>query len=179
MFRLGGFEERGSFYHRENNLGPSPLNHSVIPAVPLQIGAFLSSSAQCVVVGLPSNPDPPFVVISAPDMVGNCDDLTLDGSTSSASPGMMGVLGVSRAKFDCLSTKINRPTHHRILATVCSALPSPSSGTTNVTWEVALAGGDQSIDISNVSRVLDEVRNNSSWIWAESTWDGSWSIRVS
>lgn len=55
-----------------------------------QIGAFLTSSAQCVAVDPPSSPDPPFVVISAPGTVGNCDDLALEGSATSVSTGRCG-----------------------------------------------------------------------------------------
>ncbi|CAM9572666.1 unnamed protein product [Scytosiphon promiscuus] len=81
-----------------------------------EVGAFLTSPAGCVVVGYPAAPNPPFVVISAPNAVGYCDDLALEGSATSA-----------------------------------------SIGTTNFTWEVALAGNDQSADISNVSRVMEEA----------------------
>ncbi len=66
----------------------------------LQVGAFLSSPSRCVVVGFPSNPDPPFVVISAPDLVGTCDDLTLDGSATSASPGIVEISQGSCASFN-------------------------------------------------------------------------------
>lgn len=52
-----------------------------------QVGAFLTSPAQCAPVNPPSNLDPPLVVISAPDSVGNCDDLILEGSATSASIG--------------------------------------------------------------------------------------------
>lgn len=52
-----------------------------------QVGAFLTSPAQCAPVNPPSNLDPPLVVISAPDSVGNCDDLILESSATSASIG--------------------------------------------------------------------------------------------
>eukprot|EP00903_Cladosiphon_okamuranus_P011441 g10779.t1 len=81
-----------------------------------EIGAFLTSPSECTAVGPPSNPDPPFVAISAPGTVGNCDDLTLEGSTIFA-----------------------------------------SIGTTNVTWRVSLAGGEQSVDTSNIVNVLEEA----------------------
>ncbi|CBJ26666.1 IPT/TIG domain-containing protein [Ectocarpus siliculosus] len=84
-----------------------------------EIGAFLTSSAACVVVNYPANPDPPFVDISAPGAVGYCDDLTLEGSAT-----------------------------------------MPSIGSSNVTWEVALAGSDPTVDLSNVSRVLEEASSN-------------------
>ena len=57
----------------------------------MQIGAFLTTSAGCVVVGYPSDPDPPFVAISAPDAVGSCDDVVLAGSASFTSLGERGV----------------------------------------------------------------------------------------
>ncbi|CAM9627536.1 unnamed protein product, partial [Ectocarpus sp. 12 AP-2014] len=81
-----------------------------------EIGAFLTTSAGCVVVDFPANPDPPYVTVSAPSAIGYCDDLTLEGSATSA-----------------------------------------SIGTTNVTWEVALAGNGQFGDISNVTRHLEEA----------------------
>lgn len=55
-----------------------------------QIGAFLTSSAGCVVVDYPSRPDPPYVAISAPSAVGYCDDLMLEGSATFASVGTVG-----------------------------------------------------------------------------------------
>ncbi|CAM9196214.1 unnamed protein product, partial [Ectocarpus sp. 8 AP-2014] len=84
-----------------------------------EIGAFLTSSAGCMVVDYPSNPDPPFVEISAPGAVGYCDDLTLEGRTTMS-----------------------------------------SIGSSNVTWEVALAGSDPTADISNVSRALEQASSN-------------------
>ena len=42
-----------------------------------------------------------------------------------------------------------------------------------MTWEVGLAEGDQTVDTSNVSRILGEVRNDPSSLHAEkSIWDG-------
>lgn len=61
-----------------------------------QIGAFLTTSAGYVVVGYPSDPDPPFVAISAPDAVGYCDDVVLEGSASFTSLGTR-YCGVSNA----------------------------------------------------------------------------------
>lgn len=52
-----------------------------------QIGAFLSTAAGCVVVGPASDPDLPVVEISAPEVVGCCDDLTLEGIASYPSTG--------------------------------------------------------------------------------------------
>lgn len=65
-------------------------------SVALQVGAFLTSPARCAAVDPPSNPDSPFVVISAPGTVGNCDDLTLEGSVTSAS------IGVAERRWLCL-----------------------------------------------------------------------------
>ncbi|CAM9632430.1 unnamed protein product [Ectocarpus sp. 6 AP-2014] len=56
-----------------------------------EIGAFLTASAGCVVVDYPSNPDPPFVEISAPGAVGYSDDLTLEGRTTMSSIGSSNV----------------------------------------------------------------------------------------
>ncbi|CAM9843656.1 unnamed protein product, partial [Ectocarpus sp. 4 AP-2014] len=84
-----------------------------------EIGAFLTSSAACVVVDYPANPDPPFVDISGPSAVGYCNDLTLDGSATMS-----------------------------------------SIGSSNVTWEVALAGSDPTVDLSNVSRVLEQASSS-------------------
>lgn len=53
----------------------------------VQVGALLTTSSGCVVVEYPESPDSPFVAIDAPDAVGYCDDLTLEGSTSSPSIG--------------------------------------------------------------------------------------------
>lgn len=53
----------------------------------LQIGAFLSTAAGCVAVDPASDPDPPVVVISAPEVVGCCDDLILEGIASYPSTG--------------------------------------------------------------------------------------------
>eukprot|EP00752_Nemacystus_decipiens_P006064 g5472.t1 len=47
-----------------------------------EIGAFLSTAAGCVAVGHALDPDPPFVEISAPEVVGCCDDLVLEGIAS-------------------------------------------------------------------------------------------------
>ncbi|CAN0410705.1 unnamed protein product, partial [Ectocarpus sp. 12 AP-2014] len=44
-----------------------------------EIGAFLSAAAGCVVVGPASEPNAPVVDISAPEVVGCCDDLILEG----------------------------------------------------------------------------------------------------
>ena len=49
-----------------------------------QIGAFETTSAGCVAVDYPANPDPPFVAISAPAAVGHCDDLVVQGSVTVA-----------------------------------------------------------------------------------------------
>jgi len=35
-----------------------------------------------VPVGYPTSPDPPFVTISAPDTIGYCDDLILEGNAT-------------------------------------------------------------------------------------------------
>lgn len=51
------------------------------------MGAFLTTSSSCVPVNYPLDPDPPFVSLIAPDAVGNCDDLTLEGSASFTSLG--------------------------------------------------------------------------------------------
>lgn len=123
-----------------------------------QIGAFLTSSAQCIAVDVPSRPDPPFVVISAPGAVGNCDDLTLEGSATFASSGMLlsqRILLVA-AGFQSKAPSLD----HRMVLFVVLLLPAEIRliGATNVTWDVTLAGGEQSTDISNVSKVLDEVR---------------------
>lgn len=61
---------------------------------PSQIGAILTTSADCVEVESPSNPDPPFVAISAPDAVGYCDPVILEGSASFTS------LGARRLKLE-------------------------------------------------------------------------------
>ncbi|CAM9387892.1 unnamed protein product, partial [Ectocarpus sp. 12 AP-2014] len=84
-----------------------------------EIGAFLTSSAACVVLDYPANPDPPFVEISAPGAVGYCDDLMLEGSATMS-----------------------------------------SIDSSNVTWEVALAGSDPTVDLSNVSLVLEQASSN-------------------
>ncbi|CAM9806997.1 unnamed protein product, partial [Ectocarpus fasciculatus] len=52
-----------------------------------EIGAFLTSSAGCVVVDYPANPDRPYVEVSAPGVVGFCDDLTLEGSATTSPIG--------------------------------------------------------------------------------------------
>ncbi|CAM9204557.1 unnamed protein product [Laminaria digitata] len=52
--------------------------------VRIEIGAFVATSAGCVAVGYPADPDPPFVGISAPAAVGHCDDLTVEGSATLA-----------------------------------------------------------------------------------------------
>lgn len=78
----------------------SPGTHGLTDARILsatQIGAFLTSAAGCVVVAYPSDPDPPFVSISAPDAVGNCDDLILEGSASFTSLGTSQAAGESSA----------------------------------------------------------------------------------
>lgn len=49
-----------------------------------QIGAFETTAAGCVAVGYPKDPDPPLVAISAPDAIGHCDDLTVEGSATVA-----------------------------------------------------------------------------------------------
>ena len=49
-----------------------------------QIGGFETTSAGCVAVAYPANPDPPFVAISAPAAVGHCDDLAVEGSATVA-----------------------------------------------------------------------------------------------
>ncbi|CAM9207243.1 unnamed protein product, partial [Ectocarpus fasciculatus] len=56
-----------------------------------EIGAFLTTSAGCVVVNFPGNPDPPYVAVSAPSAIGHCDDLTLEGSATSALIGTTNV----------------------------------------------------------------------------------------
>lgn len=53
----------------------------------VQVGAFLTSPSECVAVEYPESPDSPFAAIDAPDAVGYCDDLTLEGSTTSPSIG--------------------------------------------------------------------------------------------
>ncbi|CAN0003126.1 unnamed protein product [Pylaiella littoralis] len=52
-----------------------------------EIGAFLTSSSGCVAVDYPASPDPPFVAISAPNAIGYCDDLFLEGSATFPSIG--------------------------------------------------------------------------------------------
>ncbi|CAM9773342.1 unnamed protein product [Scytosiphon promiscuus] len=52
-----------------------------------EIGAFLTSAAGCVVVDFPVNPDEPFVAISAPSIVGQCDDLVMEGTATWVSAG--------------------------------------------------------------------------------------------
>eukprot|EP00752_Nemacystus_decipiens_P006052 g5462.t2 len=47
-----------------------------------EIGAFLSSAAGCVAVGPASDPHLPVVEISAPEVVGCCDDLIIEGIAS-------------------------------------------------------------------------------------------------
>lgn len=62
-----------------------------------QIGAFLSTAASCVAVGPASDPYPPVVEISAPEVVGCCDDLILEGIASYPSTGdfQLTALGLS------------------------------------------------------------------------------------
>ncbi|CAM9110513.1 unnamed protein product [Ectocarpus fasciculatus] len=52
-----------------------------------EIGAFLTAAAGCVVVGPASEPNPPVVDISAPEIVGCCDDLILEGIATYPSTG--------------------------------------------------------------------------------------------
>lgn len=126
----------------------------VLCAVVLQIGAFLTSPSQCIAVHRPSSPDPPFVVISAPGIVGNCDDLTLEGSATFASSG-----------GSCKGTLIETIFHGKtpdlgpnVDNKYCCLRENRLTGTTNVTWDVTLADGDQSPDTSDITRVLEEVR---------------------
>lgn len=51
------------------------------------MGAFLSTAAGCVAVGPASDPDLPVVDISAPEVVGCCEDLVLEGIASYPSTG--------------------------------------------------------------------------------------------
>lgn len=51
------------------------------------MGALLTTASECVAVEYPSDPDAPFVAISAPGVVGSCDDVVLEGLTSYTSLG--------------------------------------------------------------------------------------------
>lgn len=58
-------------------------------ATHVQLGAFLSTASTCVPVDYPSDPVPPFVAVCAPDVVGTCDDLMLEGMASYTSAGKL------------------------------------------------------------------------------------------
>lgn len=63
-------------------------NAALVICTPLmQVGAFLSTPGGCVAVNNASNLASPFVTMFAPDVVGSCDDIDLEGNVYFTSSG--------------------------------------------------------------------------------------------
>ena len=62
------------------------------------MGAFLSAAAGCVAVGPALDPEAPVVEISAPQVVGCCNDLIMEGIASYPSTGMQHIFTYTRTE---------------------------------------------------------------------------------
>ena len=67
------------------------------------MGAFLSAAAGCVAVGPALDPEAPVVEISAPQVVGCCDDLIIEGIASYPSTGMQDVFPYDTYRQKCFA----------------------------------------------------------------------------
>ena len=105
----------------------NPVPPSLHFRVVSQVGAFLSAAAGCVAVGPASDPDPPVVEISAPEVVGCCDGLVLEGIASYPSTGIGDVSTV------CLPYKRSCSDHSvDAQAVFIGLVPSRKTGTEKI-----------------------------------------------
>ena len=91
-----------------------------------QVGAFLSTAAGCVSVGPAANPDPPVVEISAPQVVGCCDALVLEGIASYPSTGNVSAAFGCSFLFSCKALLSFRRTASASLHSRRQRIRSPS-----------------------------------------------------